>query len=362
MMIASCTPENGKRLRDALYDSISGGTSSKTANCYIVSAPGTYSIQTVKGNSNESVGNVASAVVLWESFGTSTSPSKGDIIKSVSYAAGSGSSAGTITYSTPSTLKNGNAVIAAKDNSGAILWSWHIWVCKDYDPVATAQTYYNNAGVMMDRNLGATSATPGSVGALGLLYQWGRKDPFLGSSGISSNSQAKSTLSWPSPVNSTSSNGTIAYAVAHPTTFIGGVSSSNYDWVYSSRDNTLWKSAKTIYDPCPPGWKVPTGGSSGVWSKAANNGIKFSYAYDSTNKGINFSGKFGGASAIWYPAAGYLDLDGGSLYGVGGRGGWWSCTPDGSYAYGLYLHYGGNVSSSGYGSRSGGRSVRCLQE
>ena len=29
-------------------------------------------------------------------------------------------------------------------------------------------------------NLSATSATPGDVGALRLLHQWGRKDPFMG--------------------------------------------------------------------------------------------------------------------------------------------------------------------------------------
>ena len=363
-MIASCTPEDGKRLCDALP----GGSSSKTANCYIVSAPGTYSFQTVKGNSNESVGNVASAVVLWESFGTSTSPSKGDIIKSVSYAAGSGSSAGTITYSTPSNLRNGNAVIAAKDASGNILWSWHIWVCSDYDPVATAQTYYNNAGVMMDRNLGATSAKPGDVGALGLLYQWGRKDPFLGSSSISSNTQAKSTISWPSPVSSTSSNGTIAYAVAHPTTFIT-YNSSNWDWYYSSShttDNTRWQSGKTIYDPCPLGWKVPTGGPNGVWSKAAGSSSSFTYTYDSTNKGMNFSEKFGSASTIWYPAAGMLFWSDSILIllDVGSNGDWWSCTSYSFNAYRLYLRYTyfGDIDPSNYSGRAYGRSVRCLQE
>ena len=325
------------------------------ANCYIVSSPGTYSFKTVKGNSTASVGSVSKAEVLWESFGTSTAPSKGDIIKSVSY------SGGNITFSTPATLKNGNAVIAAKDASGNILWSWHIWVCSGYDPVASAQTYYNNAGKMMDRNLGATSATPGSVGALGLLYQWGRKDPFLGSSSISSSTKANFTLSWPSPVSSSSSNGTIAYATAHPTTFIKGASGTSYDWVYSSRYNTLWQSSKTIYDPCPPGWKVPPGGSSGIWSKAVGSSSSSSYSWNSTNKGMNFSGKFGSASTIWYPASGYLKGGDGGLYNVGNYGYWWSCTPSGSYAFSLDLSHDGDVyPSDGY--RAYGRSVRCLQE
>lgn len=82
------------------------------------------------------------------------------------------------------------------------------------------QVYYNKAGTMMDRNLGATSAIPGDVGALGLLYQWGRKDPFLGSSSIRRNKEALSTISWPLPVVSTSNTGTIEYSITHPTTYI----------------------------------------------------------------------------------------------------------------------------------------------
>ena len=324
----------------------------------------------VKGNSSTSVGSVDLADILWESFGTEDTPSRGDIITKVYYSdepvsgtllGGSRTSpAGFISFTVPSELKNGNAVIVAKDTDLNILWSWHIWVCKDFDPVASAQEYFNSAGKMMDRNLGATSAKAGEVGALGLLYQWGRKDPFLGGWQISSNSQAKSTLSWPDPVNSNSNIGTVDYAVKNPTTFIKGVTESQNDWVYSSRLNALWQSAKTIYDPCPAGWKVPEGGETGVWYKAAGN--ISSFPYNSTYKGMNFSEKFGSASSIWYPAAGYLLSGGGSLNFVGDSGTWWSCTPNGDDAYRLYLNYYGNVGPSGSNYRATGRSVRCLQE
>ena len=334
-------------------------SSNGSANCYIVSSAGAYSFRTTKGNGSTSVGSVSSAVVLWESYGTSTTPSVGSIINNVSY------SSNTITFFTPSSLKNGNAVIAAKDASGNILWSWHIWVCSGYNPSSSAQTYYNSAGKMMDRNLGATSATPGNVGALGLLYQWGRKDPFLGSSSISSNTKAASTLTWPSAVSSTSSNGTIEYAFKNPTTFIN-CNYRNYDWHYtgsSSTDNDRWKSTKTIYDPCPPGWKVPTGGSSGVWAKAANTSSSFSHTWNSTNKGMNFSGKFGSTGTIWYPAAGYLYYEyGGGLSNVGNYGRWWSCTPNGYYAYLLLLCNNGIVYPSVGDFRAYGCSVRCQKE
>ena len=321
-----------------------------TANSYIVSEAGKYKFSTVKGNSNESAGTISSVEVLWESFGTDVTPNVGDLVKNVKYADGA------ISFETPSTFKEGNAVIAAKDASGNILWSWHIWLTDK----PHGQEYYNNAGTMMDRNLGATSATPGEVGALGLLYQWGRKDPFLGSSSISSNTVAESTITWPSTVSSTSSTGTIEYATANPTTFITG-NDSNYDWYYtgsSSTDNTRWttsESRKSIYDPCPSGWRVPDGGSNGVWSKALDSSSSYTGTYNSTNRGMNFSG-------IWYPASGSRnDLNGG-LRNVGNFGYCWSASPYDYVAYLLAFNYFGNVSPSSNSYRANGDSVRCLQE
>ena len=331
--------------------------SSASANCYIVSNGGLYKFKTVKGNSSESVGHVASATILWETFGTSVVPVPADLIKAFCYKDGY------IAFQTADTFKEGNAVIAAKDASGNILWSWHIWMTDQ----PQGQVYYNDAGTMMDRNLGATSATPGDVGALGLLYQWGRKDPFLGSSSISSNTLAESTITWPSTVPSNSSNGTIAYATANPTTFIK-YNSSNWDWYYtgsSSTDNTRWTTSgsdKSIYDPCPVGWRVPDGGSNGVWSKVLGSSSGFDYSYDSTNEGMNFSGKFGSASTIWYPASGYRNYYDCSLGDVGNRGSYWSASPNDNNAYLLIFNFYGDVYPSNNTLRAYGRSVRCLQE
>ena len=326
-----------------------------TANCYIVSQSGSYCLLVAKGNQPSNLlGLTEYASVLWESFGTSTTPSVGDLIKSVSYKDGY------ITFQTADTFNEGNAVIAAKAADGNILWSWHIWLTDQ----PQGQVYYNNAGTMMDRNLGATSATPGDVGALGLLYQWGRKDPFLGSSSISSNTLAKSTITWPSAVSTSSSRGTVDYVTSNPTVFVYA-SSSPYDWHYSSRDNTLWtnsSSTKSIYDPCPAGWRVPDGGSSGVWSKALGSSSSYTGTYNSTNEGMNFSDKFGSASTIWYPASGFRSSGDGSLYNVGYYGYYWSASPSDDGAYYLRFNYGGYVYPSNNGHRANGQSVRCLQE
>ena len=344
------------------YASAVSLSSSGTANSYIVSGDGSYFFPPVKGNSSESVGAVAYAEVLWETFGTSEAPSKGDLIQSPDYKDGK------IYFKTADTYREGNAVIAAKDASGTILWSWHIWLTDQPEE----QVYYNNAGTMMDRNLGATSATPGDVGALGLLYQWGRKDPFLGSSSISSSVVAKSTITWPSAVSSNSSNGTIEYATAHPTTFIT-YNNSNNDWYYTgseSIDNTRWTTsdgAKSIYDPCPKGWRVPDGGISGVWSTVLDTPNSITAAFDSYNKGMNFSGKFGSDSVIWYPCTGLYSSRDGGFDNVGEACYNWSSSASTSKYYlgAQYFNfwYNGNVfPSGGVADFAFGMPVRCIQE
>ena len=339
-------------------------SSSGTANSYIITTGGKYKFNaSVKGNSTETVGSGSAAEVLWETFGTDTKPSSGDIVRNVIY------NNGYIEFETPSIFAEGNAVIAVKDASGTILWSWHIWATDN----PADQVYYNNAGTMMDRNLGATSAIPGDVGALGLLYQWGRKDPFLGSSSISENIVAESTITWPSYVSSDEETGTIAYATEHPTTFITyyytwSSNKVNYDWYYTGTSQTgpnRWRSEKTIYDPCPVGWRVPNGGESGFWSKAIKSTLTneyFYYSFDRDNFGMNFSGKFSSESNVWYPASGYRSYSNGNLQYVAESGFYWSCSNSTYNGYLLSLHDDGEVwvESSNYCATA--RSVRCIKE
>lgn len=88
---------------------------------------------------------------------------------------------------------NGNAVIAARNAKGVIIWSWHIWVNNEAPAQLSHAVKYttyswNSSGIntgkrvpgysFMSCNLGAVSTSVGDIGTFGMYYQWGRKDPF----------------------------------------------------------------------------------------------------------------------------------------------------------------------------------------
>lgn len=330
--------DSGDSGDDTVYTDLSAAG---TANCYLVQQAGDYKFKAVIGNTDATVGNVKTVEVLWESFGTDEMPNVGDLIASASYKDGY------ICFSTPEAFRDGNAVIAAKNSKGTILWSWHIWCAEEG---WTEQVYYNDAGTMMDRNLGATSATPGDVGALGLLYQWGRKDPFMGSSLISASTLAVSTGIW----SIASANGVSvdnSDTETNPMTF----------YTYLHLPDGSWQSNKTIYDPCPVGWRVPDGGENGIWSKASGLTYFSTSGLWSSVGGANFSGKYGENETIWYPASGYRN-DYGGISDAKYVGKLWSCSyvVDSRFAY--YLSFTSSSAEQSMVSRGLGYSVRCQKE
>lgn len=298
-------------------------SASGTANCYIVSSSGEYKFNaSVKGNSNESVGIPVSAEVLWESFGTSVTPSVGDLVYSVSLQDGY------VHFSATNT--KGNALIAVKDSEGNILWSWHIW-CTDQP---AEQIYNNSAGTMMDRNLGATSVVPGDIKSYGVLYQWGRKDPFLGSSSTSSYISAGSTGSMKA-LSCSAATGTVEYSIKHPDTIIKGHTDlanyiTDYCWLWDDYKTVLseglWADQKTKYDPCPNGWIVP---SPTVWTNIIGSEKITDIPWDGINSGIDLGSSssypLGDYSSIWYPCTGIKGgADGVSMQSVGKRTSFWT--------------------------------------
>ena len=201
----------------------------------------------------------------------------------------------------------GNAVIAAYNSFNKIVWSWHIWI-SDYVPVGltgditeenraaaieTAQkatkegmvqvyggiswtasdgAFFNK--VIMDRNLGAIRAgiqdnLLDAARTFGLLYQGGRKDPFFSSADGTKNETKtiyngngeEATLEKVTPQDIADYDQTIA----NPLTFYisnGGAPFSKQPDAWGGTGN------KTIYDPCPKGWRVPINGSTNATPNA----------------------------------------------------------------------------------------------
>lgn len=261
-------------------------------------------------------------------------------------------------------LKEGNAVVAIKKGA-KILWSWHIWVT-NFTPTPSTK------GGFMDRNLGAIGNTPGEVGTKGLYYEWGRKDPFPGSDKIDTDDniyiynaagEALSiTLVDVKDINLGAAGNNFANSVANPTTYYYSFASPS-DWytnIISKQNNNLWNDAtvKSIYDPCPIGWRVP---KFEAWKDINKNGA---FLYDFRKKGRT-NNEFGG----FYPYSGQYGNGNGRLSGVGERAGYWSTTyilsPYNNsdylnrimYAYTDTYYLEGNNAS-----RTNGFSVRCVKD
>lgn len=267
----------------------------ETANCYIVSQPGNYMFNaSVAGNTTESIGAPVSAEILWRSFGDNVMPTESDIVRLV------GVNGKTVHFSTPEELQNGNAVIAVKDGIGTILWSWHIWVCKDFNPIASQQVYNNNAGIMMDRNLGATSATPGDSHAHGLLYQWGRKDPCLGDYLFLSKYEF---VDYDTMITDVWARKTpMGFTTSYESKIVGETPDGKYIFGYGNlldNNNDFWNKNKGKHDPCPSGWKVC---DKSVLENACGGAKDFSNCYDSVRDGY-FLTNISGIAEIWFPCS-----------------------------------------------------------
>ncbi len=282
-----------------------------TANCYIVREAGSYKLPLVKGNSRTSVGAVDHAGVLWETDNTASSVASGALVNSSVRIKN-----GYLYFKTAEQFKPGNALIAAYDSNDKILWSWHIWMC-DFDPDQTAQRYQGTSVDMMDRNIGALSSFYEGTASYGLFYQWGRKDPFMGAASTDGTPMASTGV-----FNHLGSNSdcTVDFAVANPATFITCDVSSGNDWLYESRQNDLWTDDKTIYDPCPAGWRVPHGGEDGVWNQVKEG----SYSVDTFYHGVRFLLSSGGYA--WYPCTGYLKRSDATIGLAGSFADYWTTT------------------------------------
>ena len=312
----------------------------------------------------------------------------------------------------------GNAVVAIRDrDSKDIKWSFHIWNT-DYDPAVAGATYeyastatgtaatHPGAGkttTFMDRNLGAFNAEPGDEGSFGLLYQWGRKDAFWspavwgntersmfnatgGAVNISKQDVVEEAANGinanvPTVLSGDNTANNLDYAIENPLAFL--FSSEDYnpgvrrDWYTIGSDvaaqkNDLWvdASGKTMYDPCPEGYRVHENGAyEGLtianfpWS--ASQYGRFGTKATAPGDLVNTTADTGVASTPsvsvgYYPASGARNSDFGSFTNVGTGGYAWSST---AVATGnsYYLNFSAtSVNTSVSAVRATGLPVRCV--
>ena len=205
-------------------------------------------------------------------------------------------------------FQNANVILAGYDTNDAIVWTWHLWIIEGGVNVVRVGNF-----TVMDRNMGATYAptslievdADNVVATYGFHYQWGRKDPFVPRAAYNSDSGSIWFLkdidgNWIKKAGVDTYSGyfnDVTSSISNPTMF--AVSGSSYHaWqsqypnasaagtTDTSPANQLWgytgvpnawgdTFAKTMWDPCPPGYKLSTQttyDSGGLWEGDTSHG------------------------------------------------------------------------------------------
>lgn len=429
-----------------------------TANCYIISAPGTYRIPLVYGNAIKGGGTNSSAYTSSKTkvMGTEefvlqefvdhndhkiTSPyinvqnagdpaTQAEIVWSdvagvVSNASVAGSGQNSFLEFTvnKNQLVNGNAVIAIKNASGTVMWSWHLWFTPKSSlkkiPFTSGGTTYN----FMTDNLGwkytkwtgglkrevvvkieqqaetgekktATITLKQAAGnnvreGYGNLYQWGRKDPLPGTDNFYPNTAPNigykfndgyvivgdQVADYTNPANvQRMEKRTIGLSIREPGIMLPKVGGGKLSWtnhqyinLWSADNDKMYESetpikngVKTIYDPSPVGFKVPD-----------------AYAFKDLSKGVavwenGYTLKVDNDKDIYFPAGGYRDGNDGVIKGVNGYAMYWASAAlihgTGGPGFAFRALMTSNrfsmpiTDSNGFGTRSYGLGVRPVAE
>ena len=319
------------------------------ANCYIVTAPGGYKFKAVKGNNSIAfLEEPYDAVVLWETWNDNSEVTPGSVLATADYAEDY------VIIHTPDALRSGNAVVAVRNQEGEILWSWHIWI-----PASEIKTG-SFSGVfgedLMDRNLGALVATVDGDSSIdprsyGLVYQWGRKDPFTAAGEFNGKSPATCAGEQDEVAPGQIS---LAESIKHPR-LLGHI--DNGDWLIETNDLLWSETEKTQYDPCPPGYRAPTPvGSAPFWASDLTTQAGW---------GVNVAAgwlKLGTPDTAVFPIAGYRDdYEVGGMAKVGVRTLYWVSRGSGAKGSGADLR-SDKAYTFGAAPKARLGSVRCVVE
>ena len=228
----------------SIVDLTEGG---KWANCYLLDEAdaASYSFEPKHVSGEAISGQLRTVEVLWETAQNT--------VENLAYDQTTNK-----IFFTKAAGAKGNAVIALKDYNGNLLWSYHVWAASQ--PVKEISL----GGVtFLDRNIGAiadTAPVAAENDAVGMFYQWGRKDPFPAPSKMS---EANGVLSTVYPqgaitLQTKQSGVSLETAILNPSVFYWGSDNVGAEDWSSVQNDGYWNTAsKTDYDPCPYGYVVP---------------------------------------------------------------------------------------------------------
>ena len=228
---------------------------------------------------------------------------------------------GYVRFRVPDQTRHGNAVIGVYDESDKVLWSWHIWM-PDSTLEGMAKTVSLPTGneiILLDRNLGAIESvlnndTENDLATYGLYYRWGRKHPSMGPKTADYRITSMETADYydfssdrkNSAEVKTFAEPSIRDGVENPMYLILSTSRNPYyefNWLYDDI-GFLWGKQegadgihKTIYDPCPFGYRVPDSELNAIF----DNGTDSRMAH-----GVRYTV---GGTDLYFPYAGYKGVD-----------------------------------------------------
>lgn len=374
----------------------------RTANCYVINAPGTYSLPLVYGNAIDMERNTTrpyynenayyadldesatldeflnhTGEAITDPYIYNNEDKNGDpllpgsakliwqdaenLVTDVNLSSDNHSLIFTVNQET---IMQGNAVVAVCDASGDVMWSWHIWVT-DYklgEDLKTV-TYKSTDYAMLPYNLGwcdggityfdgrsvkVRFTQEESAGQREItirqesgiaydrgnqpFYQWGRKDPMLpmidGSENktwydASGNTHSELTTDYWSTGDKNITNG-----ILNPGTYCinNNMDAKYYNLWAVDNDGTLDEldtSVKSVYDPCPVGYKVPLQNVFKAFT-TANNGTGIKGTWNEDIVGYDFECSDG---TVFFPATNSRDQNG-SMNTSGSKSGYyWSAVP-----------------------------------
>lgn len=386
------------------YDlSTKGGKEKRhTANCYVISAPGSYCIPLVYGNAikegrtNEQAYktskkdaytldhlmdhkgqliespyiNVQNSTAPAQSANIVWTDGKNTPITNLTVT-GTGENS-YVNFDVPADkIEKSNTVIAIKDKDGKVMWSWHLWIaqpdvlkttevtCKTgqkfdfiqeplgYKETMRLKSKEREVMVRVEQTYGPSSAKQSAtfkIRQLGIdkteayatYYQHSRKDAFK-----YSRSEFPTITDKEVSIANGIQNPDKPYEVyMYQDIGFENINLWSMDFDGTTDEN---KSVKTIYDPCPAGFKVPERNAfTGFTTTGEKTNVKKEFnVTGSYDYGWNFNNKLKNPDATFFiPAAGYQTKKG----QVERIGSYWLCDglSDSGNGFSYYFEFNGS--------------------